>query len=468
MSHRSRFDLITRGGVTAGEEWICDGDEPIARLEQVLVEQPEQNLRYFDRNLKPVVLRDLRLAPGGRPLVAGVQMFWNLDGHIITRELVDVSVEGRGSERLVVTVVTADAGGVATSRRVLTLTYDEALDSYVYDFACHLELASPETIDRPGVARVGFEYSDPWYCDVPAPTVAFPGAWSDHGYTHLLAEPADGPVWQMPLNHLATGIPAPQSLADGGLFVLADDAGNNPAFEFIGDTAARTSIGVCNWGYDIHFRGNYDREELYRPICERFRVRLCPDDKVAALRAAAPPPPTITYGAGFAELPVYERHSSFARGMKLDEPSPGDLDPWPWQPSGAGAEWCHDCGREDDHSLKVTRTDAGVTEWGYEREGVGAWTQRWRAGTGFRVSVWVRTEGLAGRGACLALRWIMYNQPERHAVRCSDAVAGTTDWTRLSVEIEGPPPPEVNAAEILLRLDGVGSAWFDDIDVEVL
>lgn len=58
MGHQSRFDVTTRGGVTAGQEWICDGDEPIARLEHVVVEQPEQNLRYFNRNLKPVVLRD--------------------------------------------------------------------------------------------------------------------------------------------------------------------------------------------------------------------------------------------------------------------------------------------------------------------------------------------------------------------------------------------------------------------------
>jgi phenolic acid decarboxylase len=65
MAHQSLFSLRTHGGVCAGEQWVYDGDLPIARLRSACVEQPEQNLRYFDRNLKPVELRDLRLRPGG-------------------------------------------------------------------------------------------------------------------------------------------------------------------------------------------------------------------------------------------------------------------------------------------------------------------------------------------------------------------------------------------------------------------
>ena len=466
MGSSSRFDLETRGGLTAGEEWICDRGQPIARLERVVVEQPEQNLRYFDRNPRPVVLRDLRLSPGGRPLVAGTQLFWNLDGHIITTELIEVGVDGRGTDRLTVTVTTADPGGVATSRRAVTITWDEDLGSYVYDFACHLELHSPEVLHRPGVEQVTFEYSDPWYCDVPAPTVAFDGAWSSHGYTHLLAEPADGTVWQMPLNHMATGIPSPRSFREGGLFVLAADPGHNPAFEFPGDTAARTSASVCNWGYDIHLGARYGAGELYGPICERFRIRLCPEEQVAQLQSRAEPVPPVEY-AGFRQLPRYERRSSVERPRRLDEPA-GGLDPWPWLPAGDGAEWCRDHGRSDDCSLKIDRETAGVTEWSMDREGEGAFTQRWQANTGFRVSLWARTESVSGRGACLALRWIIYNHPERYPLVCSERLTGTCDWTRLTVEIRGPSPPEVSAVEIVLRQDGAGASWFDDLEVEVL
>ena len=92
-------------------------------------------------------LRDLRLSPGGRPLVSGVQMFWNLGLGVITSELIEVRAEGEGSDRFVLTVITADPGGVATSTRILTLSYDEGSCSYVYDFTAHLQLHSPEVFD---------------------------------------------------------------------------------------------------------------------------------------------------------------------------------------------------------------------------------------------------------------------------------------------------------------------------------
>ena len=85
-----------------------------------------------------------------------------------------------------------------------------------------------------------------------------------------------------------------------------------------------------------------------------------------------------------------------------------------------------------------------------------------------RVSVWVKTRDLVGRGACLGLRWIIFNVPERYPIRVTDYVRGDADWTQLRLEITGPPPPEASAVEISLRQDGVGSSWFDDIEVEVL
>ena len=36
------------------------------------------------------------------------------------------------------------------------------------------------------------------------------------------------------------------------------------------------------------------------------------------------------------------------------------------------------------------------------------------------------------------------------------------------MEIRGPSPPEVSAVEIVLRQDGAGTSWFDDLEVEVL
>lgn len=471
MGHKSRFTFRTHGGVTAGEEWIYDGDQPLARLECVTIEQPEQNLRYFDRNLKPVNLRDLRLSPGGRPLVSGVQMFWNLAPGIITSELVEVRTEGQESDRLVLTVITADPGGVATSTRVLTLSFDDESCSYVYDFSAHLRLHSPEVFDLADGdvslddEGVRFEYCDPWYCDVPAPTVEFSGMWPKR-YSHLLAECGDGTVWQMPLNHMATGIPSPQSFVPDGLFVLAHEPGNNPAFQFVGDTAGRTAVGVCNWGYDIHLSARYSRDELFSspPPPPRFRIRLCPDETARDLLARAAPVPPIEY-LGFAELPLYERTTSFEKGLRLDRPSPGPTDPWPWLPRGDGTDWCRTQGRSGQCSLKISKDSTGSSEWLMDRESDGAWTQNWTAATGFRVTVFAKTEAVEGRGSFLALRWATFNYPQRFPYVSSQKLTGTCDWTELQVEIHGPAPPDISAVCLILRQDGSGTTWFDDLEV---
>jgi hypothetical protein len=99
MSHVAHFDLKTHGGICTGQEWIYDNDEPIARLQDNLVEEPEQNLRYFKQIFKPVELRETCLKPGGRLLVAGVQLYWKM-APIATTELLAINVRSRQSDRL--------------------------------------------------------------------------------------------------------------------------------------------------------------------------------------------------------------------------------------------------------------------------------------------------------------------------------------------------------------------------------
>lgn len=463
MAHRSNFTFRTHGGISAGEEWIYDHDEPIARFENVLIEQPEQILRYFDANLKPINLRDLRLKPGGRPLIAGVQMYWKL-GHLSTSELIDVTVDGENTDRLILTVISRDNGAAATSRREMILTYDNTLDTYIYDFTAHLEIHSPELFDHE--KEVKFEYSDPWYNDIPAPSIEFPGMWPKR-YSQLLAEKADGTVWQMPLNHMATGIPSPQSFKRGGLFVLADEMGNNPAFEFVEDTADRTSVAVCNWGYDIHLASKFTRDELYSIPSPQFRIKLCPDEYVRELKEQAQPVPTITY-AGCDELPRYERKSSFERGLHLDRPSDGSTDPWVWLPEGDGTQWCQDEGRTDCYSLKISKESPGPSEWQMPQESEGMFMPKWRTSVGFRISIWTKTEEVQGRGSSLAVTWNVFHAPQRYPYKRSKHLTGTNDWTRLSVEIHGPPPPSITAILIVLRQDGSGATWFDDYELEVI
>lgn len=375
-----------------------------------------------------------------------------------------MQVAGQQTDCLILTVITQDAGGVATSRRVLTLTYDAELESYVYDFQDHLEIHSPEIFDRS--EQVSFEYCDPWYNDIPGPTVEFPGMWQKK-YSHLLAEEPDGRIWQMPLNHMATRIPSPEALKRDGLLVLGYDPGNNPAFEFVGDTADRTAISICGWSYDVHLVGNYTRDELYAPLSPHFRIRLCPDDQVDQMMSAAAPVPPVNCH-GFEELPIYERRSSFSNGLRLNEPSPGNTDPWPWLPRGEGTEWCKNNGRSDSFSLKISKDTSGPSEWIMDREGEAFWTQKWTAATAFRISAYIRTDGVQGRGSFLALQWGVYNYAQRFPYVCSQKLVGTHDWSLVSVEIHCPPPPGISGVNIILRQDGSGTTWFDDLEVVVL
>ena len=465
-SHRPVFTFRTLGGSSRGPRWIFDGDEPIACLEHQTVDQPEEELRYFSAVPMPVNLRDLKLRPGQRPLMAGVQLYWKL-GAVITTELLGLDVQGEGTDQLTLTVVTADPQRIATSRRVLNLTYDAELRSYVYNFECHLALHQPETLG--GAETVSFEYSDPWYTDLPAPSQVFDGMWPKRSYTHLLCEQADGSVWKLPLNHNAMrAMPGIDGLKRDGLFLPAFEAGHNPALQVVGDSAARTSMGVCNWGYDIHMRARYSRAELYVPQCERFRIVLCPDDQARALLHAGGDVPPVTY-KGMTSLPLYEPRSSFAAGIELSQPTPGLTDPFLWEPDDDcidGAEWCHDCGRSDSHSLKISKTDAGPTRWIMLYEGQGSFCG-WRTrATGYRISVWIRTDNVGGAGAYLGMRWMPFHQPARYPLVASPHLTGTNDWTRVTVELPGPPPDDVHDIAFALEQDGPGTTWFDDLEVE--
>ena len=69
---------------------------------------------------------------------------------------------------------------------------------------------------------------------------------------------------------------------------------------------------------------------------------------------------------------------------------------------------------------------------------------------------------------------VLQNYPERFPYVSSDRITGTTvqgEWTQLTVEIDSPPVPlrgSGTALQIILRQDGTGTTWFDDLDVEVL
>ena len=462
MSHRAKFFFRTHGAECGGTQWIYDGDEPIALLERRTIDQPEQILRYFNLVPRPINLRHLILRPGGRPLVSGVPMYWKLTPDIITAELARLDVEGQGTERLQVTLVTRDRWGLTGALRVVTVTYDSEIESYVYDFECHLDIHSPEPLAKEETAS--FEYSDPWYVDIPGPGIEFPGMWEKRPFTHLLCERPDGTVHKMPLNHAGFSGIGSSLVRPGGILLPVFDPGNNPAIEFVGETALQSRIGVCPWGYDIHLCADVRREELWGPIFRQFRIFCCPDERARELMDAAEPVPEIERD-GMTVLPLYERHTSFEEPCRLSEPPGGATDAWSWMPEGDGCAYEQEFGRSDDYSLKIHRSASGISLWKIEYEGEGGFMEPWPDWTGLRVTGLVMTEDVAGRGACIALCWERYNQAKTYPHVYSQRLAGSTDWKEVSVELYGRHPEDCNAVMIAMMLDGDGTVWFDDVDV---
>ncbi len=461
-SHTPRFSWEVRGSVVHQEQWIYDRDIPVAMFENRTVEQPGLQLMFFNRVKRPLMLRHVRLTPESEPLVECIQLYTKC-GPVVTDKLVDLKVDGNGTDRLVVTFVTEDPFRVLTDTRVLTLTWDSEKETYVYDFDGLLTFNSPESFNG---SAVSFEFCDPWFTGSPAPAVEFPGMWAKR-YQKIVYEASDG-VKEIPINHYTTSHKNGIRLKPDGMFVAAYEPDGNPAIQFVGDTADKASISICWWGYDYHLSKHIAPSELFGPVPFRFRILKCPDTKVKQLMSdAVMPELRPDEWRGWNEYPVYERVSSFEKGLRLDSSFDGPIDPYPWTVTGDGAEWDRSTGRTGSSSLKISRDSAGLTRWlTFQGDGEGYYTGPWTPCKGYRVSCYVKTENVTGRGSTLAVQYHIPNSPQQHPVVTAKRVKGSADWTRLDIEV-GPPKegPELGCIQIFLQQDGSGTTWFDDLEV---
>jgi len=470
--HIPRFSWRVHGGTVNYEQWVYDGEMPIARFDSSLVEQPEQALRYFNLVPRPLVLRSLRLTPGGMPLVEGVQLYWTLRRSatvsgaraVTTDRLTELRVKRQRSDQLLVRASGRDQGGIATSTTTLQVTYDAKRRGYVYDFQSVLDVASPEEFHAG--EELSFEYSDPWFAGLPAPAVAFPGAWKGR-YQRFVYEASNGEALQVPLNHFQSSHKSGIRLRENGLFAAVFEPDGNPAFQLVGETARRTVLSVCPWGYDVHLGLSVRPEELSKPVEARFRVFQLPLAAARHMEEGARLPPLEPAEQAFSVVPAYERRCSFSKPCDASQPYVG-IDPWPWRPlSGSGHSWDNTEGRSDRFSLRISKEDPGLAEWAVQHEGAGGWMEPWTTRRGARISCFVKTSQVNGPGSYVAARYNVPNEPDVYSLVSSPKIKGTTGWTRLSLELE-PAPEEAYFIHVLLRQAGSGTTWFDDLELNYL
>jgi hypothetical protein len=460
--HTAKFTWQVRGGAVNPEQWIYDGDIPLAMYEQRVIEQPAEDLMFFNGVPKPPVLRHIRLTPDGPPLVECIQLYWGLiSGKLATDQVVNIDVKGGGTDKLTVAFNTRDRGGIAESRRVLTLTYDAGTGSYVYDFQAWLTFKSPDFF-RAGTRS--FEFCDPWLTGCPGPSVSFPGMW-ERRYQKFVYETGDG-IFYLPLNHFTTSLKGGIKLKPDGMLVAAFEPDGNPAIQFVGDTADKSGISICWWGYDIHLGRTITTAEMDKPILAHFRIVNCPNTKAQTLvkesKLPAWTPGEWKLGN---EYPVYERVSGFAKGLALDGVSEGRIDPFPWINMGPGTSWDKTSGRSDSFSLKIDKKDSGLSKWQtYQGDGEGYFAEPFPLSRGFRVSCYVKTEGVSGAGSTLAVQYHVPNFTQEYPVYTAKKLTGTNGWTKLELEV-GSAPELAGCLMIMLQQDGAGTTWFDDLEV---
>ena len=310
-----------------------------------------------------------------------------------------------------------------------------------------------------------------WYIGCPAPAVEFPGMWGKR-YQQWIYEAEDGTVKVIPINHFTTSHKGGIRLKRNGMFLTAFEPDGNPAIQFVGDTAEKSSISICWWGYDYHLSRGISVDELFAPVPIHFRIFNCPNKTVQELlkKAVSPSLGDNEWG-GFEDYPIYERISGFDKGLRLDEYYDGKIDPFPWTIDGSGAMWDKTSGRTDSYSLKISKKEKGLTRWQtFQGDGEGYFTEPWTPCKGFRVSCYVKTESVIGRGSTLAVQYHIPNSPQQYPIVTARKLTGTNGWTKLEVELghHESEPPEIGCLMIMLQQDGSGTTWFDDLEVTML
>ena len=91
------------------------------------------------------------------------------------------------------------------------------------------------------------------------------------------------------------------------------------------------------------------------------------------------------------------------------------------------------------------------------------------AGKTVRLSGWIRTDAVPdGRntGAGLVLMALRGGSFVAHEFMKKARVRGTTDWARYTIELK--VPPSANRLELGATLEGAGTVWVDDFELEVV
>ncbi|MBM4142764.1 MAG: hypothetical protein FJ225_04100 [Lentisphaerae bacterium] len=253
--------------------------------------------------------------------------------------------------------------------------------------------------------------------------------------------------YQNPLSRMELAGPKWSHMSKGGFVGWVAERDMNPFLEIVRSTPTR--FVTCSQWYDQHVIGmaprRRSRDGLYH-IEAVYRLVSLPLSVAKELEDAAR-----------AMLPVDRGmvKAGFRYGVVNDfeTPIPGGT---PYN----GCAWTREA-RPDSrvaHSGRRSLRLRGGQEAFANDCGTAIFLESAKR---YRLSAWVRTRGVTGRGAFLRLSEVFWNWGDVRASHETKRLTGDTDWTLLECEFR--PVPDDPLALLSLVVEGGGTAWFDDV-----
>jgi len=397
-------------------------------------------------------LREVVLRPGYQPMLKfGLQ--WDQQGadpdsFVNTNEL--WVVEKTDGPQFVLRYRNRNHSGSARCSGRLTVGYDAKRGSYTWDVDTTVEVAKGRTWTN---SDVGLQYAHPHPYHCLPPSVEMPDPWPCL-YQWVVFDGADGKVWRHPLLHKHVPPIEKQMRVNsrGGRIVMMHNPHANLAVELDFDPKRNPQAGwwLCPWMYEIHCLFNPYKMNEAIPAGTKHRVKF---------RYVSMHGPTADRMLDASEVHPYFRSlparmeytagvNTFDALTPMDAPHRGYV----WD----GGTWDPEVGHDKAGSLRLDGAGPGKPARAEVVIGGSSFMGRFDAPR-YRVTGWVKTEKVRGKGAALVVR-------AGDAIARSQQVKGTTGWQRLTLETEllyG-----AGSVPVGLELDGPGTAWLDDFQIE--
>jgi len=464
--------------------------------------------------------RNVRLSPNGPVLMTQFPWAWRfikVPYNVMTNANEKCDVQGQGTNRLLLHFTSTEPKKRFAEERTVTLTYDAALDSYVFEIETCITVGDEALL----LPRNEIDVTDPFFNGLPGPACA--GGSGMKWYNGCIYETPSGEIERVPYNRLQS-LKQELYVKKNGRFIMHGFPEGRPTFQLLGDSNQECCFDICHATYDLHL--------VHRTAEEGTGALIAPNTPFQVQRTMTEKtlPPGSNYKAHYRvyqasqaeidqllararlrQLADFERRDwsnmmVFLPGKntfdtKLDPyfaARRGESDPWWWEPVDEESKvpqlfsnlvdatrpwsgnlkhclWDQAVGHTDNYSVSMNRDKRGASVWMVQDFGPsGGWNfPRLCQAKQLTITAYVKSKDVEGKGAFIAAdcpsdsyfemvgSGVADGDPQRGYE--SEKITGTQQWTKVTCVI--PKQPDGRCV-IQLRLEGTGQAWFDDVVVE--